>query len=234
MTRLTSFPALAVVLFTGFSAGSFAAEPAEMVSEQCSGCHQIEGPANTDLQARRERAAPPLFFAGNKFREDWLVTWLQSPTRIRPAGDFSPAHTKTTADGDVVDESTLAEHPAVDAETATAMAAYLMTLRPKDDLIAAEASYAPAPVPERLGAMDFVKFKGCGACHKDTPKYGGVSGPELYTAWHRLQPEFAVSYIRNPTAWEPNTLMPVKHLQDAPIHKLVNYLKTIGQTGEAK
>lgn len=204
-----------------------ASGPADMVAAKCGGCHQLEGPAKADLAARHARKGPPLFYAGNKFRADWLEAWLQNPTRIRPAGDFPTAHAKSAASGDVVDPTTLNNHPALDVGNAKTVAGYLMSLKPNDALIAKQ-GYTPGRVPERMGAMDFVKFKGCGACHKDTPKYGGVSGPELYTAWQRLQPAFITSYIEDPTAWEPRSLMPNKHLNDAAVHKLADYLRVIG------
>jgi len=93
-------------------------------------------------------------------------------------------------------------------------------------LINAEA-FEPVRMSKRIGEMDFVKFKGCAACHQDTPKYGGVTGPELYTAWQRLQPEFIASYIRSSVAWEPRSLMPNQHLQTGAINKLASYLKLI-------
>lgn len=219
--------ALAAVLSpTATTAGTDAA-----ATESCAACHQMQGPADTSLEARRTRKAPPLYYAGNKFREDWLVEWLQKPGRPRPAGDYPPALVKPGGKTDKVDAALLTAHPVLPANKAKVVAKQLMTLTPNDDLIAAE-DYVPGGISKRMGEMDFVKFKGCAACHKDTPKYGGVSGPELYTAWQRLQPEFITSYIRDPAAWEPRSLMPNKHLQTGAIHKLVNYLKLIGETPE--
>ena len=220
--------ALVAVLAAG---PALAAEVPENIEKECMACHQLSGMAGTDLAARQTRKGPPLYYAGNKFRRGWLESWLRKPTQIRPAGDFPPDHVATGANGDVVDEKTLPKHPVVTADEAGKIADFLMTLTPHSDLLAQE-KYTPGRVPERMGAMDFVKFKGCGGCHRDTPKYGGVSGPELYTAWQRLQPEFIVSYVRNPTAWEHRSLMPNKHLNDAGIHKLADYLRTIGEKTE--
>lgn len=130
-----------------------------------------------------------------------------------------------------MDAASLTAHPALDAAAATEVASHLMTLRPNDALTAQE-DYTPGKVSKRMGAMDFVKFKGCAACHKDTPKLGGLSGPELHTAWQRLQPEYITSYIRDPAAWEPRSLMPNLQLESGPIHKLANYLRAIGEDPE--
>lgn len=51
-------------------------------------CHRIEGtPA-----PRRTKKAPDLIWAGNKYRHDWLVAWLQNPEFTHyPVGyDFRP------------------------------------------------------------------------------------------------------------------------------------------------
>lgn len=114
------------------------ADAAGEVQQQCGTCHALKHDyATLTIQERVERKAPPLDFAGNKFRRAWLVDWLQNPTRIRPAGVFPPAHVKSGPDGDAVDATSLAKHPAVPAAQAEAMADYLMTLKPFDDLIKA-------------------------------------------------------------------------------------------------
>lgn len=211
------------------------ASPVEIaagVASKCGACHQLSGPGDTTISTRDERKGPPLFYAGNKFRKEWLANWLANPVRIRPAGDTPIAHVMSTSEGDAIDESTLADHPRLSVNEAAKVTDYLMSLKPNDNLIAAE-KVTQLNVSPRMGAMDFVKFKGCGGCHMDTATDGGVSGPELYTAWQRLQPEFIASYIRDPVAWEPRSIMPNKHLADGPIDKLVNYLRIIGEEKEA-
>ncbi|TVT44913.1 MAG: c-type cytochrome [Denitromonas halophila] len=205
------------------------ADTAADVKQQCGSCHALDRDyAKAAKHERAERKAPPLDFAGNKFRREWLYSWLQNPVRLRPAGVFPPAHAKPSADGDVVDTTTLAKHPALDAAQAGKVADYLMTLTPFDGLIAAE-TYQPGTIAQRMGQMNFGKFKGCDGCHQDAPDTGGVSGPELYTAWQRLQPAFISAYIAQPAAWDPHTMMPVGDANAAAVHKLANYLKLIGE-----
>lgn len=208
-----------------------AARIAELTEKKCGACHQMKGPADKTLVMRQERKAPPLFYAGNKFRQEWLESWLQHPARIRPAGDFPVATVKVGPAGDKVETEKLVKHLELSTAAAKDVSHYLMTLKFNNELIAAQ-DYTPGRVSERMGTMDFVKFKGCGACHKDTPKYGGISGPELYTAWQRLQPKFITSYIQDPMVWEPRSLMPNKNLNSAAIHKLADYLKVIGEKSE--
>lgn len=205
------------------------ADAAGDVQQQCGTCHALKHDYTTPaIQERVERKAPPLDYSGNKFQRAWLASWLQNPTRIRPAGVFPPAHVKKGPDGDAVDATSLAKHPAVPAAQAEAMADYLMTLKPFDNLIKAE-TYQPGTIAERMGKMNFGKFKGCDGCHQDAPNSGGVSGPELYTAWKRLQPAFISSYIGNPVAWDPHTMMPKGDANADAVHKLANYLKVIGE-----
>ncbi|MEZ5565185.1 MAG: c-type cytochrome [Gammaproteobacteria bacterium] len=205
------------------------ADVAADVQAQCGSCHTMTHDyATAPLIERADRKAPPLDYAGNKFQRTWLASWLQNPTRIRPAGEFPSAHVKSGPDGDVIDENSLIKHPAVAAAEAEAMADYLMTLKPFDNLIEAE-TYEPGTIAKRMGQMNFGKFKGCDACHQDSAGVGGLSGPELYTAWQRLQPAFIASYMGNPVAWDPHTLMPKGDLNAASVKKIADYLKVIGE-----
>ncbi len=194
-----------------------------LLKQQCASCHDLTGPAPTTLKALWARKGPDLFYAGDKYRREWLVEWLQHPKRIRPAGEFYRHHIKPGPKRDVVDPSTLKPHPALGKNEAVAVADALMKLHAHRDWIAEEhldASAKPGP----LGEMMFDKIYGCMACHEIEPGYGGLSGPEVYTAGRRLKPEFMLSYIRNPQGWDPKIWMPNKHVPEANIQKLVNYL----------
>lgn len=203
---------------------------AAFVTENCVACHTVKPSGNGPRSSASSPAqsGPPLYYAGDKYREEWLREWLEEPERIRPAGYYPPAHVRATPDGDVIDETSLVTHPVLDAELAKEVAGFLMTLTPYAERLAEE-DYEPASVPLRMGQLDFRRFKGCVACHEDVQGEGGVSGPELYSAWSRLQPEFIVSFVRSPGEWHPDTMMPVLEMNDAAIHKLVNYLKTIAE-----
>lgn len=205
------------------------ADPAALVQEKCAACHALSAPgAPAGVEERAQRKAPPLYYAGNKFRREWLVAWLQKPARIRPAGVFPAAFARSTPKGDAVDPAALPAHPALAAAQAEEAATHLMTLKPLENLIQAE-KYQPGSIAERLGQMNFGKFKGCDGCHQDAPGRGGVSGPELYSAWQRLQPAFISSYTANPTAWDRRSMMPGGDLNAEAVHKLANYLKVIGE-----
>jgi mono/diheme cytochrome c family protein len=198
------------------------------LQKECASCHNISGPVAQTLKEAFARKGPDLSYAGNKYRQEWLASWLQKPQRIRPAGMYYGDHIKTGPKGDEIDPSTLANHVAISKEDATAIAAELMKLRPHDDLIAKE-KIEPGTITKPMGEMNFDKFWGCMACHLIEPDYGGLSGPELYTAGKRLQPEFIASFIRSPQAWEPKTWMPNKEVTDSAIQKLVHYLEVLSK-----
>jgi mono/diheme cytochrome c family protein len=224
MTRLF---ALALSIWT-LPLTVWAADGMAILQKDCVTCHNLKGPAPQALQALWDRKGPDLFYAGNKYRQEWLVEWLQKPQRIRPAGEFYGNHIKRGAKRDEIDPATLTNHVALSKDDAVAVAAELMKLKPHDDLIANE-KIEPGTIPGFMGEMVFDKFLGCSACHRIEPDFGGLSGPELYTAGKRLQPEFIASYIRSPQAWDPKIWMPNKHVSDANIQKLVHYFEELSE-----
>jgi len=224
--------ALFLLLATGLAWG--AEDGNALLAQRCAGCHDLKGPAPQSLKALWARKGPDLFYAGNKYRQDWLVTWLQKPQRIRPSGEFYGDHIKRGGKSDEIDTASLSDHIALTKDEAVAAAASLMQLAPDGALLAAE-KIEPGTISKTMGEMAFDKFLGCLACHQVEPGYGGLSGPELYTAARRLQPEFIASYVRSPQAWDPKIWMPNKQVTDANLLKLVRYLEVLGKdSGDAK
>jgi len=217
----------ALVLSVGTLANTAAADGAALLKQDCAACHNLSGPAPATLQQLWERKGPDLFYAGNKYKEAWLVQWLQKPARIRPAGMFYGNHVKPGTKADEVDAATLTVHPVLGEADAKAVAGALMKLTARSDLIK-QGDYQPGSIALAMGEMLFDKFRGCLACHEIEAGYGGLSGPEVYTAAQRLQEDWLVSFLRNPQAWEPKTFMPNKHLSDIDVQKLVHYLRALG------
>lgn len=199
-----------------------------MLQKDCASCHNISGPASTTVKEMWAKKGPDLFYAGNKYREAWLVSWLQKPQRIRSAGMFYGNHIKPGIKSDEIDVTTLKDHVVLSKEDATEAASELMKLKPHDDLIAKE-KIEPGTITRQMGEMVFDKFWGCMACHLIEPEYGGLSGPEMYTAGKRLQPEYMASFIRNPQAWQPKAWMPNKGVSEGNIQKMVHYLQALSQ-----
>jgi len=219
---MVSISALLIVM-SAASAVQAAGNGADILKNQCASCHSLKGPTANTLSALWQRKGPDLFYAGQKYRSDWVEAWLQHPKRIRPAGMFYMDHIKPGPKRDMVDKSTLKTHLKLSAADAKAVASALSAMNANSDLIKAEkhdAGMAPGP----LGEMMFDKIYGCMACHQIEPGFGGITGPEMYTAGKRLRPEFMLSYIRSPQAWDPKIWMPNKHVPDANMQKLVNYM----------
>ncbi len=219
----------AIAFWFALSAGAAnAADGMTILQQRCAACHNLSGPLPATLAELHKRKGPDLLYAGNKYRRAWVEQWLQHPQRIRPAGMFYRDHIKPGPKRDLIDASTLAPHMQLNAADAKAVAAALAGLKANSALISAE-KHDPGMAPGPLGEMMFDKIYGCMACHQIEPGYGGLSGPEIYTAGKRLTPEFMLSYIRSPQAWDPKIWMPNKHVPDANLQKLVNYILELSE-----
>ncbi len=200
-----------------------------ILRQRCSACHNLGGHSPpTRLKALWARRGPDLFYAGDKYQYGWLLDWLQHPGRIRPAGMFYRRHIRKGEKRDIVDLSTLRPHVALNKADAEAVALALAKFRAGRNLVSRE---EPDTVRRsaRQGEMLFKNRYGCISCHRIRPGYGGMSGPELYTAGKRLQPGFMLSYIKNPHAWDPKIWMPDQHVPPVSIRKLVNYLLVLSK-----
>lgn len=214
---------IAASLVLGLAATpALAAKPGKtLLQERCASCHDLTGPAAKNLTELKARKGPDLFYAGNKYRAEWVSRWLQKPKRIRPAGAFYLNHIKTGPKQDEIDTTGLKPHLALNAKDAATAAKALMDLKPHEKLLQTK-PFVPGPSP--MGEISFDKFYGCIACHEIEPDFGGKSGPQVYTAGRRLTPEFMASFIRNPQTWNPKSLMPNKHVPEANIPRLVNFM----------
>ena len=219
--RMPYLLCLLTAMVSSISLAEAAADGSAILQQQCASCHNLTGPAPSTLAELWQRKGPDLFYAGNKYRSEWIQAWLQHPKRIRPAGMFYRQHIKPGPKQDVVDKSTLKPHVALTKAEASVVAEALMKLKANSALTVNE-KLIPGPSP--IGEMMFDKINGCMACHQIEPGYGGMSGPEVFTAGKRLQPAFMLSYIKNPQAWDPKIWMPNKHVPEENIQQLVNYM----------
>jgi len=187
----------------------------------CNSCHAL-----TEAESTIEglwRKGPALYYAGDKYNQKWLESWLQKPTRIRPTGSFYLDHVKAAPIRNAVREHSFRPHGQLNKEEAKAVAATLSGLKTRAALTEKESFKQDASLVS-AGEMLFEKVYGCMACHRVEPNYGGMSGPEMFTAGTRLTPAFMMSYMRDPQAWEPKSWMPNKHVSDENMLKIVNYL----------
>jgi len=209
---------------------AMAGNGADILKSQCISCHATVKPANLGMEHIWERKGPDLYYAGSKFNQPWLVKWLQSPTRIRPGGEFYTKHVKASGDKeDVIDASTLQDHVKLSKEDAEVAAEALMALTAPDGLLE-KGAYKGEKVSPTMGAMFFNKLRGCAACHSAKPGTGGLSGAELYTAAERLQPDYVYSFIKNPQKIDPRVWMPALNLSEPDLQRLTGYILQLNAT----
>lgn len=220
MSKINAYLFFSLLVFIG---SANAIDGKVLLNQQCVSCHNVTGPAAQTVDELWKRLGPDLFQAGSKYNAAWMESWLVKPTRIRPAGYHAVLNIKPGEKRDIVNEASLKQHAALGIEEAKAVTQYLMTLKAPDELIQ-NGAYKPGKISLNFGEMVFDKFNGCMACHQIEPGYGGLSGPEVYTAAKRLQPDYLVSFISNPQAWNPKSPMPNKHTSPPNVQKLVHYL----------
>lgn len=199
-----------------------------ILKSRCQSCHNLNGPAPDTLSALWARKGPDLFYAASKYRQKWLKAWLQTPKQIRPGGMFYGNHLKPNEAHDQIDESTLTTHIALPPKEAEAVAKSLMTFKKNAELIN-PGEYKAGGISLQLGDLLFEKFRGCIGCHRTSPEFGGLSGPEVYTAAKRLQNDYMISYMRDPQAWDPLIFMPNKHLKEIDLQKFVRYFNALSK-----
>ncbi|MBI3299752.1 MAG: c-type cytochrome [Elusimicrobia bacterium] len=83
--------------------------------------------------------------------------------------------------------------------------------------------------PEAAGKGVYAAYD-CKRCHRIGAE-GGDAGPDLTFAGFRKTPEFMAVWLKDPAAWQPNTLMPNFSLNDEARVQLAAYLGTL--KGEA-
>jgi mono/diheme cytochrome c family protein len=199
------FVLCAVCILFSIVPSKAAAQQAEALYKQkCLSCHVVSPAKKVSIKERASIKGMPLWFAGSKFNQAWLETWLAAPQPI-----FGVKWGTL--------EKGAYDHPAVSASEATQLAGYLMTL--VDGEVKAGTI---APLPKSRGkrksflgrtAQLFEKHQGCYACHrylnKRNQELGGFTGPSLVQAGQRLQADWIFSFLRAPRKYYPNGTCPI-------------------------
>lgn len=200
------------------------------LEQRCAGCHALMPPAETSVDRLWERKGPDLYYAGAKFNREWLEHWLQDPVRIRPGGVLYTRNVRASQQADTIDEAALEQHLKLSPEEAKTAADALMALTGPEGLVE-HGVFKSAKVSASMGAMFFGKLRGCSACHLSKPGSGGYSGPELYSAAKRLQPDYIYTYIRDPQRIDPKVWMPRLNLSEQDLQRLTGYILMLDETG---
>lgn len=224
---------LFLIVVLGVPTWMAAADGNAILQSKCAACHTLTKPDNPGLDHIWMRQGPDLHYAGSKFRKEWLVQWLQNPSRIRPAGDFYYKHVKPGSGVDEVDESTLQPHMKLASEEAQAVAEALMKKTAPMDVVP-KGVYKDEKTSMTMGSMFFNKLRGCSSCHQSAPGVGGKSGAELYTASQRLQPDYVYAYIQDPQKIDPHIWMPSFGLTPTDVQRLTSYILQLNSSQPSK
>src|SRR3990170_1572054 len=179
----------------------------------CGSCHMTKGP-NTDksFEDKLSHKGPDLWFAGSKFKKEWLAKWLQAPKPIRTMAYNS------------IEKKNAGDHPKLSGKEADDVTDYLMTLTSKDVVTGTIKAKN-----DLMGKMVFEKKQGCYGCHlskRGAKVAGGVTGPSLVDAGQRLQGDWIYTYLSKPQAVIPVKRMPTYSgvLTDAELKGLAAYV----------
>ena len=186
-------------------------------AKKCGGaCHQTAGPANEKTFADQlKKKGPELWYAGSKFKKDFVSKWLQDPKPIRPM-----AYNSMTV-------KNKANHPKLSAGDAANVTDYLMTLTSKDVEVGAVKAKKNIQ-----GKLMFQKKQACQACHlfkKRKKIVGGLVAPSLVGAKERLQPDWVYAYLLKPKVFKPVKRMPVYNgiISEPDMKNLAQYVGTL-------
>ncbi|MFH1941533.1 MAG: c-type cytochrome [bacterium] len=175
-------------------------------SLNCTACHNHES-----ILPSAETFAPDLSIEGFKVYAEWLRTFLEKPTPIRPFG-FQPGS------GSRMPDFQLSEGKV------KTLSASLMN-RTSESVSSWEAA-----VPQELTAFSMQKARlllqdklSCLGCHRMGEK-GGKIGPDLSSVRQRLNPLYIYNQIKNPRAISPDAVMPQIPLQDKTLKLIFDFL----------
>jgi mono/diheme cytochrome c family protein len=180
-----------------------------LFKKSCTGCHYTDGPAKEKTIADQlAKQGPELWYAGSKFKKDWLVAWLQDPQPIRPLKYNS------------LSEDNPRNHPKLSVGDAVAITDFLMGLTSPE-----VSAGAIEPKVSARGKYVFAKKAPCVGCHEHREGgrvRGGKSGPSLVGAAKRLNPDWIYAYLS-----DINTFKPVRDMPDFGGFLNPAYLKSV-------
>ena len=209
----------AVFFLCWVNALSVWAEPEEINKRGCRDCHRFS------TEEKQYKKGPDLFYAGDKFRRNWLKEFLQSPVVIRKVVYISdPDYQNGTPE-------TNQPHIALTKEESESISDFLMTLR-LPGLETGKIDGEPLSKGEQVQAkMLFERNFGCISCHRTLNLVGkvrgGVSGPSLINSGLRLKPDWVFHWLKTPKRFMSKGRMPVFDLDEETAIRITKYILSI-------
>ncbi|MEK6589510.1 MAG: cytochrome C [Nitrospinota bacterium] len=190
--------------------------------KKCDSCHKFQGPPDKTIAEILKRKAPDLFYAGSKFKEEWLVGFLQKPTIIRPAGVLYVNNITGDKKDEIKDVKPCPSN--LSKEEADIFAKYLMTLKESNMKTGFTVDEKFSKAKARIL---FTQKEACNGCHRMKPEEGGISCPTLYNAGQRLNPDWVFDFIKDPHKWDPKIWMPRRITEDSDAALLTNFIASM-------
>ena len=195
------------------------AEPDEITSKECRSCHRFS------LNEKYSNKGPDLFYAGNKYYQNWLENFLQSPAVIR---EFV-----YSSQSGLLEKKTKATRPHIFLTKGESkrVSNFLMTLQ-VPGLEMGKVDKKKLSKGERSqGKILFERNFGCISCHRALNLVGkvrgGVSGPSMVNAGLRLNPDWVFNWLKNPKKFFSESGMPLYDLNEETTVLITKYILSI-------
>jgi mono/diheme cytochrome c family protein len=191
----------------------------------CQGCHRLPG------IDRPAMLGPDLSSVGTKVSREWIYKWLKEPRTVVDKDGNVTVNGYETTDEPRMPKFRLSE------DELRGLSAYLSSQKAK-----ALVSYKIAPGvvaawsknPE-LASQGELRFRQmfCSTCHSlavtragETKLIGGDIGPELTKVGSKVNPDWLVTWLRDPAGYLPHTRMPRYGWSDEDLYKVTQYITT--------
>ncbi len=191
----------------------------------CIGCHRLEG------IVRPAMLGPDLSSVGTKVSREWLYKWLKEPrTVVDDSGNVA-------VDGYETEEEPRMPKFRFSEPELLALSGFLSTLKAKS---LQPYSFDPRVVTAWEKKPDLVeqgevRFRQmfCSTCHSlavrragETKLIGGDIGPELTKVGSKVNPDWLVTWLRNPQGYLPHAEMPRYGWSDEDLYTVTHYVTT--------
>lgn len=185
----------------------------------CAGCHKIAKHTLQDLR----RVGPDLRKAAGKLDRNWTIKWVRDPKGFRPSTKMPKIFDLANVSGP--------EDIARNTAAVNAVVTYIFDKSERPE-------YPPPPVQGDAGRGErLVGMVGCKACHVVGAddmlgqEYGLRNfGPNLNDVGSKLSAGWLFAWLKDPTAYFPDTRMPNLRLTDREASDITAYLLTLRNT----
>ncbi len=198
----------------------------ELLAElNCQGCHRLPG------IERPAMLGPDLTNVGTKVSREWIYKWLKEPRTIVDKDGNVSVNGYETEDEPRMPKFRLTENELrglsayLSAQNAKAFAPYKLDAR-----VVAVWSKNPELISQ--GELRFRQMF-CSTCHSlaviragETKLIGGDIGPELTKVGSKVNPDWLITWLRDPQGYLPHTRMPRYGWSDEDLFKVTQYITT--------